>query len=122
MYDVRIDDKETWVVWRKHSLEAGGEGSASVAVQEVDGESFKGLSLGHSPPNGVLKLFVPTRDAAAALHLIGRQGRGQEIGQVVVPDRRQLKVLDHHRAREATDTRCYTTPAVSISTVSLWCV
>ena len=80
------------------SPEAGGEGSASVAVQEVDGEALEGVSVWHRPPHRVLELLVATGDAGAALQLVGRQRRGQQVGQVVVPDCQQLQVLEESSA------------------------
>lgn len=53
-------------------LEAGGKRSTRIAVQEVYGETFEGVSIGHCPPHGVLKLLVTTGDPCAALQLIGR--------------------------------------------------
>ena len=55
------------------SPEAGGEGAAGVAVQEVDGEALEGVSIGHRPPHCVLELLVAAGDAGAALHLVGGQ-------------------------------------------------
>lgn len=63
-------------------------------MQEVDGEAFEGVSVRHRPPHCVLELLVATGDAGAALQLIGRQRRGQQVGQVVVPHCRQLQVLE----------------------------
>lgn len=76
------------------SPQAGGKGSTSIAVQEVDGEAFEGVSVRHRPPHRVLELLVAAGDAGAALQLIGRQCRGQQVGQVVVPHSRQIQVLE----------------------------
>lgn len=75
------------------SPQAGGKGPASIAVQEVDGEAFEGVSVRHCPPHCVLELLVATGDASAALQLVGRQCRGQQVAEVVVPHCRQLQVL-----------------------------
>lgn len=77
-----------------YSPQAGGKGSTSIAVQEMDGEAFEGVSVRHRPPHRVLELLVAARDAGAALQLIGRQCRGQQVGQVVVPHSRQIQVLE----------------------------
>lgn len=53
------------------SPEAGGKGSTSIAVQEVDGEALEGVSVWHRPPHCVLELLVATGDAGATLQLIG---------------------------------------------------
>ena len=75
------------------SPEAGGEGAACVAVQEVDGEALEGVSVGHRPPHRVLELLVAAGDAGAAFRLVGGQRRGQQVGEVVVPHRGHLQVL-----------------------------
>lgn len=56
------------------SPEAGGERPASVAVQEVDGEAFEGVSVWHGSPHSVLELLVTAGDARASLQLVGCQG------------------------------------------------
>lgn len=53
------------------SPEAGGEGSTSIAVQEVDWEAFEGVSIRHRSSYCVLELLVATGDAGAALQLVG---------------------------------------------------
>lgn len=53
------------------SPEAGGKRSASVAVQEVDGEAFEGVSVRHRSPDCVLEFLVTAGDASAALQLVG---------------------------------------------------
>lgn len=55
------------------SPEARSKGSASIAVQEVDGEAFEGVSVWHRPPHCVLELLVATGDAGATLQLISGQ-------------------------------------------------
>lgn len=77
-----------------NSPQAGDEGSAGVSVQEVDGEAFEGVSVGHRPPHRVLELLVAAGDAGEALELVGWQRWGEEVGQVVVPHGRQLQVLE----------------------------
>lgn len=75
------------------SPQAGGEGFASVSMQEVDGEAFEGVSIRHGSPHRVLELFVATGGAGAALQLVGWQRRGQQVAKVVVPHGGQLQVL-----------------------------
>lgn len=53
------------------SPQAGGEGSTSIAVKEVDWEAFESVSIRHSPPHCILELLVATGDAGATLQLIG---------------------------------------------------
>lgn len=75
------------------SPQAGGEGSASVSMQEVDGEAFEGVSIRHGSPHRVLELLVATGGAGATLQLVGWQRRRQQVAKVVVPHGGQLQVL-----------------------------
>lgn len=75
------------------SPQAGGEGSASISMQEVYGEAFEGVPIWHGSPHGVLELLVAAGGASAALQLIGWQRRGQQVAEVVVPHSGQLQVL-----------------------------
>lgn len=102
----------TFTMLSTSSPEAGREGSTSIAVQEVDGEAFEGVSVWHRPPHCILKLLVATGNAGAALQLIGRQRRGQQVGQMVVPHCRQLQVLEERGERHRAHTvlsQCYIT-------------
>lgn len=62
-------------------------------MQEVDGEAFEGVSVWHGSPHGILELLVTAGGARAALQLVGRQRRGQQVAKVVVPHSGQLQVL-----------------------------
>ena len=63
-------------------------------VQEVDGETFEGVSVRHRPPHSILELLVTAGSPRAALQLVRRQGGGQDVGQVVIPHCGQAKVLE----------------------------
>lgn len=86
-------------VARLSSPQTGGEGSASVPVQEVDGKAFEGVSIWHGSPHGILELLVAAGGARAALQLIGGQRRGQQVAKVVVPHGGQLQVLQGRQSR-----------------------
>lgn len=84
------------------SPQTGGECSASVPMQEVDGEAFEGMSIWHGSPYGILELLVAAGGASAALQLIGWQRWGQQVAKVVVPHSGQLQVLQGRQSRSAT--------------------
>ena len=75
------------------SLEAGGERPALVEVGELDGEALEGVSLRHRPVDRLLELLVARGDAGASLQLVGGEGRGEEVGETVLPHCRQLQRL-----------------------------
>lgn len=74
-------------------------------MQEVDGEALEGVSLRHGPPHRVLELLVAAGGASAALQLIGRQRRGQQVAEVVVPHGGQLQVLAGGEQRRSDTAR-----------------
>lgn len=88
------------------SPEAGGEDSPSVAVQEVDGEAFEGVPVWHCFLHSILELLVATGEASAALHLIGPQCWGQQVGQVVIPHGCQAQVLQDKTSRFNVSAPC----------------
>lgn len=52
----------------------GGKGTLCIPVHEVDWETLEGMPVGHSPPDGILKLLVACRYARGAFKFIGGQG------------------------------------------------
>lgn len=79
------------------SPETSGKCSARVTMQEVDGEAFESVAFWHRPPHCVLELLITTGDACAAFQLIGWQRRGQQVGEMVIPDCPQLQVLENKK-------------------------
>eukprot|EP00745_Piridium_sociabile_P009681 TRINITY_DN1676_c0_g1_i13.p4 TRINITY_DN1676_c0_g1~~TRINITY_DN1676_c0_g1_i13.p4 ORF type:complete len:109 (-),score=8.93 TRINITY_DN1676_c0_g1_i13:693-1019(-) len=74
-------------------LEAGEEGLAGIAVSELDGVALKGHAVRHSVSHRVLELFVACSDPCHSLGLVGRQGRGQNVAELVIPRGGQSLVL-----------------------------
>ena len=76
------------------SPETGGECSPRVFVEQLDREALEGMAVRYDVPDGILELLVanPTH-SQTTLSLVRREGRGEKVTEVIVPDCAQSKFL-----------------------------
>ena len=77
----------------RSSPEAATEGPPGIAMDQLNGEAFEGVSLGNCIAYGLLELLVPGRYTHASFQLIGGQGRREEVAELIIPYCSETQVL-----------------------------
>ena len=83
------------------------EGLPGITVNQLDGEAFEGMSLGNCTAYRLLELLVPSGHAHTSFQLVGGQGRGEEVAEVIVPHRSQTQILG---GGALCGSQCWTLP------------